>query len=191
MAAVYGILVVVFRWGIGAEQLGLQPSEQIEGWIPVFLFAVLFGLSMDYEVFIVSRMRESWDHVPDNARAVAHGLERTGRIITAAAVIMMAAFLGFAGGRIASLQMLGIGLALAVLLDATVVRAVLVPSFMAVFGRYNWWLPGRIARLVRVEPSPLEPRAPASSLPVERRRPVGRSHSGTGSIPCRRPVVRS
>jgi uncharacterized membrane protein YdfJ with MMPL/SSD domain len=171
VAAVYGILVVVFRWGIGAEQLGLQPSDQIEGWIPVFLFAVLFGLSMDYEVFIVSRMRESWDHVPDNARAVAHGLERTGRIITAAAVIMMAAFLGFAGGRIASLQMLGIGLALAVLLDATLVRAVLVPSFMAVFGRYNWWLPGRIARLVRVEPSPLEPRASASSLPVERSAP--------------------
>jgi len=157
VAAVYGILVVIFRWGIGAELFGLQRSDQIEGWIPVFLFAVLFGLSMDYEVFIVSRMRESWDHVPDNTRAVAHGLERTGRIITAAAVIMMAAFLGFAGGRIASLQVLGVGLALAVLIDATIVRAVLVPSFMAVFGRYNWWLPARVARFLRVEPSPLEP----------------------------------
>ena len=165
VAAVYGILVVVFRWGIGAEQVGLQRSDQIEGWIPVFLFAVLFGLSMDYEVFIVSRMRESWDHVPDNARAVAHGLERTGRIITAAAVIMMAAFLGFAGGRIASLQVLGVGLALAVLIDATIVRAVLVPSFMAVFGRYNWWLPGNVARIVRVAPSPL-----VSQLPDEVRR---------------------
>jgi len=161
VAAVYGILVVVFRWGIGAEQVGLQRSDQIEGWIPVFLFAVLFGLSMDYEVFIVSRMRESWDHIPDNARAVAHGLERTGRIITAAAVIMMAAFLGFADGRIASLQVLGVGLALAVLLDATIVRAVLVPSFMAVFGRYNWWLPANVARVVRVAPSPLVSRLPA------------------------------
>jgi RND superfamily putative drug exporter len=157
VAAVYGLLVVVFEWGAGGF-VGLAPADQIEGWIPVFLFAVLFGLSMDYEVFIVTRMRESWDHVPDNARAVAHGLERTGRIVTAAAVIMTAAFLGFAGSRIASLRELGVGLALAVLIDATLVRAVLVPSLMAVLGRYNWWLPDRVARLARVDPSPLLPR---------------------------------
>jgi len=165
VAAVYGLLVALFSWNWGSGVLGLPHVDEIEGWIPIFLFAVLFGLSMDYEVFIVSRMRESWDHVPDNARAVAHGLERTGRIVTAAAVIMMAAFLGFATGRIVPLQELGVGLALAVLVDATIVRAVLVPSLMAVLGRYNWWLPTRLARVFRVEPSPLEPRRAREASP--------------------------
>ena len=108
----------------------------------IFLFAVLFGLSMDYEVFMVSRMREEWDARHDNARAVAVGLERTGRIVTAAAAIMVAAFAGFAVGRVPGLQELGVGLALAVFLDATLVRVILVPSLMAVLGRWNWWLPG-------------------------------------------------
>jgi RND superfamily putative drug exporter len=141
VAAVYGLLVVIFRWGVGAAVLGLYHVQQIEGWIPIFLFAMLFGLSMDYEVFLVTRMRESWDEVHDNARAVAHGLERTGRIVTAAALIMVAAFSGFVAGRVAGLQEFGAGLALAILIDATVVRAILVPSLMAVFGRWNWWLP--------------------------------------------------
>ena len=163
VAAAYGLLVVVFRWGLGADLFGLYHTRQVEGWIPIFLFATLFGLSMDYEVFLVMRMRESWDHVPDNARAVAHGLEHTGRIVTAAAVIMFAAFSGFAAGRVAALQEFGVGLALAVLVDATIVRALLVPSLMAVLGRYNWCLPGRVARLARIEPSPLAklPRARA------------------------------
>jgi uncharacterized membrane protein YdfJ with MMPL/SSD domain len=151
VAAVYGLLVVIFRWGVGADALGLYRVPQIEGWIPIFLFALLFGLSMDYEVFLVSRMRESWDEVHDNARAVAHGLERTGRIVTAAALIMVAAFSGFVAGNIAGLQEFGAGLALAILIDATLVRAILVPSLMAVFGRWNWWLPPRIARLARVQ----------------------------------------
>ncbi len=142
VAAVYGLLVVTFRWGVGAHLLGLYRADQIEGWIPIFLFAILFGLSMDYEVFLVTRMRESWDHMHDNTRAVAYGLERTGRIITAAALIMVAAFSGFVAGRVAGLQELGVGLALAILIDATLVRAILVPSLMAVFGRWNWWLPG-------------------------------------------------
>ena len=154
VAAVFGLLVVIFQWGIGAETLGLHQG-QIEGWVPILLFAVLFGLSMDYEVFIVSRMRESWDHVPNNERAISHGLQRTGPIVTAAAAIMAAAFIGFVVGRIAGLQQLGLGLALAVLIDATLVRAVLVPSAMAVLGRFNWWLPGSVARLARVSPSPL------------------------------------
>ena len=141
VAAVYGLLVVIFRWGVGARLLGLYRVDQIEGWIPIFLFAMLFGLSMDYEVFLVTRMRESWDELHDNARAVAHGLERTGRIITAAALIMVAAFSGFVAGRVAGLQEFGVGLALAILIDATLVRAILVPSLMAVFGRWNWWLP--------------------------------------------------
>jgi RND superfamily putative drug exporter len=128
---------------------------QIEGWIPIFLFAMLFGLSMDYEVFLVSRMREAWDAGEDNTTAVAFGLERTGRIITAAAIIMVAAFLGFVAGRVAALQEFGLGLAAAILIDATVIRAILVPSLMALFGRYNWWLPPRMARVVRTKPSPL------------------------------------
>ncbi len=162
VAAAYGMLVVVFRWGLGTDALGLHQLDQVDGWVPIFLFAVIFGLSMDYEVFMVMRMREAWDDVPDNARAIAHGLERTGRVVTAAALIMVAAFSGFVAGRVAGLQEFGIGLALAVLIDVTVVRAVLVPSLMAVLGRYNWWLPARIARLARVEPSPLSkaPQAP-------------------------------
>jgi RND superfamily putative drug exporter len=155
VSASYGMLVVFFRWGLGARALGLYRFDQIEGWIPIFLFALLFGLSMDYEVFLVTRMRESWDAGLDNAHAVADGLERTGRIVTAAAMIMVAAFSGFVDGRIAGLQEFGLGLAVAILVDATIVRAVLVPSLMAVLGRWNWWLPTRVARLARVEPSPL------------------------------------
>jgi putative drug exporter of the RND superfamily len=158
VAAAYGALVVVFRFGLGKDVLGLYQFPQIEGWIPIFLFAMLFGLSMDYEVFLFSRMREEWDATHDNERAVELGLERTGRIITAAAVIMVAAFCGFLAGSIVGLQEFGAGLAVAILLDATVVRAVMVPALMAVMGRYNWWLPARVARVVRVQPSPL--RAP-------------------------------
>jgi uncharacterized membrane protein YdfJ with MMPL/SSD domain len=156
VAASYGLLVVVFRWGVGRDVLGLYQFDQVEGWIPIFLFAMLFGLSMDYEVFLVSRMRETWDVVRDNTRAVAIGLERTGRIVTAAAVIMVAAFSGFLAGSIVGLQEFGFGLAAAIFVDATIVRALLVPSLMAIMGRYNWWLPGSVARFVRVEPSPLD-----------------------------------
>ncbi len=158
VGASYGMLVVVFRFGVGEDLLGLYRFEQVEGWIPIFLFAMLFGLSMDYEVFLVSRMREAWDEGADNATAVAHGLERTGRIVTAAAAIMCAAFAGFVAGRIVGLQEFGLGLAVAIFLDATIVRSLLVPSLMALFGRWNWWLPERLARLVRVEPSPLAAR---------------------------------
>ena len=166
VGASYGMLVVVFRWHAGHDVAWLYPDAQVEGWIPIFLFAMLFGLSMDYEVFLVSRMREAWDGGADNEAAVAHGLERTGRIITAAAVIMVAAFSGFLAGRIVGLQEFGVGLAVAVLLDATVVRSLLVPSLMAVFGRWNWWLPPWVARLLRVAPSTSF--APAVS-PRERR----------------------
>jgi putative drug exporter of the RND superfamily len=121
---------------------------------------MIFGLSMDYEVFLVTRMREAWDETRDNARAVALGLERTGRIVTAAAIVMVAAFSGFVVGRVVGLQEFGMGLAVAIFLDATIVRAVLVPSLMALFGRWNWWLPPKVARAVRVSASPLE--APTS-----------------------------
>jgi RND superfamily putative drug exporter len=156
VGASYGMLVVFFKWGVGDNLFGLYRYPQVEGWIPIFLFAMLFGLSMDYEVFLVTRMRETWDEVHDNARAVAYGLERTGRIVTAAAIVMVAAFSGFIAGRILGLQEFGLGLAVAIFVDATVVRAILVPSLMAIMGRYNWWLPERVARVVRVRPSPLE-----------------------------------
>ncbi len=130
VGAAYGVLALVFR-------------HPIEAWIPVFLFATLFGLSMDYEVFMVSRMRESHDAGADDVTAVSYGLERTGRIVTAAAAVMVAAFLGFVAGRIEGLREFGVGLAVAVTLDVTLVRALLVPSVMAVLGRWNWWLPKR------------------------------------------------
>jgi RND superfamily putative drug exporter len=168
VAASYGMLVLVFRWGVGSDLLGLYQVGQVEGWIPIFLFAMLFGLSMDYEVFMVTRMREEWDHGRDNREAVAYGLERTGRIVTAAAIVMVAAFSGFVVGRIVGLQEFGIGLAVAIFVDATLVRALLVPSLMALFGRYNWWLPEPLARVVRVQASPLE-RPPQAAL-----RPAGR-----------------
>ena len=155
VGASYGLLVLVFRYGVGADVAGLYQYPQIEGWIPIFLFAMLFGLSMDYEVFLVTRMREAWDERPENTVAVARGLERTGRIVTAAAIVMVAAFSGFVAGRILGLQEFGFGLAVAIFVDATLVRAILVPALMAVMGRWNWWLPARVARLVRVPPSPL------------------------------------
>ena len=160
VAAAYGLLVVVFKWGVGNSVLGLYQFDQIEAWIPIFLFAMLFGLSMDYEVFLVTRMREAWDETHDNVRAVGLGLERTGRIVSAAAVIMVAAFSGFVAGRIVGLQEFGLGLAVAIFVDATIVRVLLVPSLMALFGRWNWWLPSGVARVVRVPPSSLE--APTS-----------------------------
>jgi RND superfamily putative drug exporter len=156
VAAAYGALVIVFKWGVGKDLWGLYSFEQVEAWIPIFLFAMLFGLSMDYEVFLVTRMRESWDETKDNGRAVVEGLERTGRIVTAAAIVMVAAFSGFIAGRVVGLQEFGLGLAVAIFVDATIVRAVLVPSLMALFGRWNWWLPPTVARVIRVPPSPLE-----------------------------------
>ncbi|MBA2385216.1 MAG: MMPL family transporter [Actinobacteria bacterium] len=167
IGAAYGLLVAVFKWGFG-EPFGLTSFDQIEGWIPVFLFAMLFGLSMDYEVFLVSRMREEWDARGDNEEAVAAGLAKTGRLVTAAGLIMVAAFSGFVAGSIVGLQQFGFGLATAILIDVTIVRALLVPSAMKLFGRWNWWLPERVARVVRVEPSPLHPRPAGSAADAAR-----------------------
>jgi putative drug exporter of the RND superfamily len=156
IGAAYGLLVAVFVWGLG-EPFGLIQADQIEGWIPVMLFAMLFGLSMDYEVFLVSRMREEWDSGLDNEQAVANGLAKTGRIVTAAGLVMFAAFFGFVAGSVVGLQQFGFGLAVAILIDVTIVRALLVPSVMKLMGRWNWWLPKPVARALRVKPSPLEP----------------------------------
>jgi RND superfamily putative drug exporter len=152
VAATYGVLVLIFEHGVHSA-LGLQGSPQVEAWIPIFLFAMLFGLSMDYEVFLLSRMREEWDAHHDNERAVAHGLERTGRIITAAAIVMIAAFSGFTSGSFVGLQEFGIGLSAAIILDATVVRALMVPSLMKLLGDWNWYLPERVRRAMRLRPA--------------------------------------
>jgi RND superfamily putative drug exporter len=149
VSAAYGVLVLVFQHGWG-EPFGLQQSPQIEGWIPIFLFAVLFGLSMDYEVFLLSRVREEWESRHDNEAAVAFGLEHTGRIITAAAIIMIAAFSGFLAGSFVGLQEFGLGLSAAILLDATLVRAILVPAAMKLLGDWNWYLPERVRRVLRL-----------------------------------------
>jgi RND superfamily putative drug exporter len=169
IGAAYGLLVVVFKYGAG-EPFGIQQYDQIEGWIPVFLFAMLFGLSMDYEVFLVSRMREEWDRTGDNVLAVTSGLAKTGRLVTAAGLIMFAAFMGFVAGSIVGLQQFGFGLAAAIFIDVTIIRALLVPSVMKLFGRWNWWLPEWAAKIVRVEPSPLAP----SAAPQPAMRPAGR-----------------
>jgi RND superfamily putative drug exporter len=175
IGAAYGLLVAAFKLGWG-EPFGLTQFDQIEGWIPVFLFAMLFGLSMDYEVFLVSRMREEWDKGRDNLEAVTTGLAKTGRLVTAAGLIMFAAFMGFVAGSIVGLQQFGFGLAVAILIDVTIIRALLVPSAMKLFGRWNWWLPERAARIFRVEPSPL---APPGTPPFAR--PAARAGSGASS----------
>ena len=154
VAAVSGLLVVAFQWGAG-RMLGLEETTDIEGWVPIFLFATLFGLSMDYEVFLVSRMREAYDEHPETESAIVRGLARSGRVVTAAAAIMVVAFAGFVSGRLVGLQQLGLGLAAGVLIDATLVRMLVLPSLMALLGRWNWWLPPAVARVLRVAPSPL------------------------------------
>jgi RND superfamily putative drug exporter len=118
----------------------------VEGWIPIFLFAMLFGLSMDYEVFLLSRMREEWDRTHDNDLAVATGVQKTGRIITSAALLLAVVIGAFSMSGIVFMKMLGIGMLVALLVDATVVRALLVPATMKLLGRWNWWAPGPLRR---------------------------------------------
>jgi RND superfamily putative drug exporter len=167
VSATYGVLVLAFQHG-WAEGLGLGTTPQIEAWIPIFLFALLFGLSMDYEVFLLSRIREEWDRRHDNDQAVAYGLEHTGRIITAAAIIMIAAFAGFVAGSFVGLQEFGVGLSAAILLDATVVRAILVPATMKLLGRWNWYLPDRVRRTMRLRAPAADGEAAAAGAPLSR-----------------------
>lgn len=140
-AASYGVLVAVFQWGWGDRLLGLGEPVPIESYVPMMMFAIVFGLSMDYEIFLLSRIAEEWRATRDNERAVGTGLALTGRVITCAALIMTAVFLSFTGSPAVVVKMLALGLAVSVVLDATVVRLVLVPSLMFLMGRANWWLP--------------------------------------------------
>ncbi len=141
VGATYGLMVLVFQDGVGAKLFGFQQVDVIESWLPLFLFAVLFGLSMDYHVFLLSRIREHFQQTGDNTESVSYGLRTTGRLITGAALIMVAVFGGFALGSMTMFQQMGFGLAVAVLLDATLVRCVLVPASMKLLGKYNWYLP--------------------------------------------------
>ena len=145
VAAAYGLVALFFQEGVGPSWVknifGFEAVESIEAWLPLFLFAVLFGLSMDYHVFLLSRIREHFDLTGDNTLSVAHGLRTTGAIITGAALIMVAVFGGFAAGELIPLQQMGFGLAVAVFLDATIVRSILVPASMKLLGEYNWYLP--------------------------------------------------
>jgi RND superfamily putative drug exporter len=150
IGAAYGVLVMVFQWGWGAELLGLDGPTPITSIIVVIMFPILFGLSMDYEVFLLSRIREEYAATGDNAESVARGLAGTGRIITSAALIMIAVFLSFVGSPIPSLKMLGLGLATAIAIDATLVRMVLVPATMSLLGDANWWLPRWLDRALPV-----------------------------------------
>ena len=160
VGAAYGLIVLVFQKGIGNGLLGFQQVDIVEAWIPLFLFTVLFGLSMDYHVFLLSRIRERYDQIGDNTEAVAFGIRSTGRLITGAALIMVAVFAGFASGSLVGLQQVGFGLAVAVLLDATIVRSVLVPASMKLLGRTNWYLPSILQWLPRATVEAREP-APA------------------------------
>ncbi|MEU1916117.1 MMPL family transporter [Streptomyces massasporeus] len=148
IGAAYGIMVAVFQWGWGGALIGLEATVPIVSFIPMFLFAILFGLSMDYEVFLLSRVREEYLRTGDSGTAIVEGVSRTARIITSAALIMVAVFLSFAVAEDPSTKMFGLGLATAIFIDATVVRMVLVPATMTLLGRSNWWLPKWLDRML-------------------------------------------
>ena len=161
IGAAYGVVVAVFQWGWGKDLIGVQETAPIEAWVPMMLFTILFGLSMDYEIFLLSRVREEYVRTKDNALAVANGLAATARVITAAAAIMVTVFLSFViGFDERSIKLFGLGLAVAILIDATIVRMILVPATMELLGEANWWLPrwlGKVLPNISIEPRTSEP----------------------------------
>jgi len=148
VGAAYGVLVMVFQWGWAKDLIGLHATVPIISFIPLFMFAILFGLSMDYEVFLLSRIREEYLRTGDSDHSVVHGIGVTARTISAGAAIMIAVFAGFVAGNDPVIKMLGLGLATAILVDATIVRLVLVPAAMKLLGPHNWWLPAWLDRLL-------------------------------------------
>ena len=146
--ASYGALVYVFQDGHFSQFLGFTALGYVEASLPIIMFCVLFGLSMDYEVFLLSRIREEWERTGDNTEAVAIGLQRSGRIITSAAALVVIVTASFVSADVVLIKALGFGIALAVLLDATVVRALLVPATMKLLGAWNWWLPAPLERIL-------------------------------------------
>jgi len=163
VAAAYGLLVLVFQLGVGADLLGFTQTDTIESWLPLFLFSILFGLSMDYHVILLSRIRERYDQTGDNEESVAHGLRTTAGMITGAALIMVAVFGGFATGRLVMLQQMGFGLAVAIFLDATIVRSILIPASMKLLGDKNWWFPSFLEWLPDLRVEPVETKAAEES----------------------------
>jgi RND superfamily putative drug exporter len=151
IGAAYGVIVAIFQWGWLKDVVGIGKEGPIEAWVPMMLFAIVFGLSMDYEVFLLSRIKEEYDRTGDNATAVAHGLAKTARLITAAAAVMICVFGSFVLSDLRVLKLVGFGLAFAVFIDATVVRLVLVPATMELIGDRNWWLPRALGWLPRVQ----------------------------------------
>jgi RND superfamily putative drug exporter len=151
VGAAYGLLVLVFQKGVGSGFFGFQQVDVIEAWVPLFLFAVLFGLSMDYQVFLLSRIRERYSQTRDNTDAITFGIGSTARIITGAALIIVAVFSGFAAGELVMFQQMGFGIAVALLIDATLVRSVLVPAAMQLLGERNWYLPDWLQWLPHVD----------------------------------------
>jgi RND superfamily putative drug exporter len=166
VGAAYGLLVLVFQKGIGNELLGLREAETIDAWVPLFLFAVLFGLSMDYQVFLLSRIRERYMQTGDTDAAISFGIGSTARLITGAALVIIAVFWGFAMGDTIAFQQMGFGIAVALLIDATIVRSVLVPSTMKLLGEHNWYLPSWLTWLPDVHVEGAEPPATAAARPL-------------------------
>ena len=160
VGAAYGLIVLVFQHGVGAGLFGFQQADTIEAWVPLFLFSVLFGLSMDYQVFLLSRIKERYDQVGDTTKAVSFGVASTARIITGAALIIVAVFTGFARGELIMFQQMGFGVAVALLIDATIVRSILLPSVMRLLGHWNWYLPSWLRWLPRLH---IEGPRPAST----------------------------
>ncbi len=162
LGAAYGIVVFIFQKGHGSELIwNIPATDAVISWIPLMIFAFLFGISMDYEVFMITRMREAYDETGDTKRAISLGLARTGKLVTSAALVLMFAFFSLSTGPGPDIKQFAIGLAAGIIFDATVIRALLVPSTMHLLGRWNWWLPGWAATLLRTEPSPLAPRGRA------------------------------
>jgi uncharacterized membrane protein YdfJ with MMPL/SSD domain len=151
VGAAYGILVLVFQKGVGADLLGFTEVERIDAWVPIFLFSVLFGLSMDYQVFLLSRIHERWAATGDTPGAIVHGVASTARLITGAAAIIVVVFAGFATGQLVAFQEMGFGIAVALALDATVVRLLLIPAAMRLLGEHNWYLPRWLAWLPNLQ----------------------------------------
>jgi len=151
VGAAYGLLVLVFQKGVGTDLLGFREAPVIESWLPLFLFAILFGLSMDYHVFLLSRIKERYDETGENTASVMHGLRQTGGIITGAALIMVAVFSGMASGELVTFQQVGFGLAVAIIVDATIIRMVLVPASMELLGDWNWYFPRWLTWLPNVQ----------------------------------------
>jgi RND superfamily putative drug exporter len=166
VGAAYGLLVLVFQEGIGNELLGLREAETIDAWVPLFLFAVLFGLSMDYQVFLLSRIRERYAQTGDTDAAISFGIGSTARLITGAALIIIAVFWGFAMGDTIAFQQMGFGIAVALLIDATIVRSVLVPATMKLLGEHNWYLPSWLIWLPDVHVEGAEPPPRTALRPV-------------------------